>query len=156
MGRQTGEINTATMQTLAASLDLDDFCLLPLLACVCELAKSTSSSKVNMGGGSNLFIHKDYGENIAAGLLKALSKKEALDKIIEASTEPVSIKIGRENVLNTLESSSTIISRYTVNGDSSGAVGIIGPMRMNYEIIIPEIIYLSDKLGNMITEALED
>ncbi|MCR5150087.1 MAG: heat-inducible transcriptional repressor HrcA [Clostridiales bacterium] len=156
IGRQACELDTATMQTLAASLDFDYFSFLPLLAAVNELAASTADSKVILGGSSNLFIHKDYGENAAASLLEFLNKKEPVMQVIDISDNDFSIKIGRENMFRQLEQSSVIVSRYSVNGDKSGVVGLIGPTRINYEIIIPGIKYLSDMLGKLITQALED
>ena len=144
------------MQTLAASLDFDYFALLPLVAAVCELAAGTADSKIALGGSSNLFIHKDYSENAAASLLEFLTKKDAVMEVIGSCKEDMTVSIGEENIFAPLQSSSVIVSHYTVNGDSSGAIALIGPTRIDYEKIIPGVKYLSKKLGELISTALED
>ena len=62
IGKPANDISVADMQTVAASVDGDVFAMLPLMAAVCELARSTASSKIMLGGSSNLFSHKAGGE----------------------------------------------------------------------------------------------
>lgn len=61
VGKPASDISVVSMQTAAASVDGDPFAMLPLMAAVCELARSTADSKIMLGGSSNLFSHKDYG-----------------------------------------------------------------------------------------------
>ena len=64
--------------------------------------------------------------------------------------------IGKENMYRQLENSSVIVAKYSVGGDDSGTIGLIGPTRMDYENIIPSVRYLTDFVGRLITQALED
>ncbi len=155
IGKPANDISVADMQTVAASIDGDVFAMLPLMAAVCELARSTASSKIMLGGSSNLFSHKDYGTD-ALELLDFLSKSEPLTAVIKETTQPLNIKIGRENLYRQLENSSVIIAKYSVGDDDSGTIGLIGPTRMDYENIIPSIKYLTDLVGSLITQAIEE
>ena len=49
-----------------------------------------------------------------------------------------------------------IIARYNVGGHDGGAIGIIGPTRINYAKLIPSIEYLTDLVGKLLTDTLED
>ena len=155
IGKPASDINVADMQTVAASVDGDVFAMLPLMAAVCELARSTASSKIMLGGSSNLFSHKDYGTN-ALELLDFLNKREPITAVINENKEPLNVKIGKENLYRQLENSSLIIAKYSVGGDNSGTIGLIGPTRMDYENIIPSIKYLTDLVGSLITQAIEE
>lgn len=155
IGKPAGSISPASIQTIAVSLDSDYFSMLPLMAAVSELAVSTNDSKLILGGGPNLLSLRDYGEN-AIALLEFLNKKEPLSEVINSAKGDLNIRIGKENIYKQLENSSVIVSKYFVGDDDSGTIGIIGPTRMDYETIIPSIRYLSDFVGKLITQALEE
>lgn len=153
IGKSASEISVASMQTVAATVDGDVFAMLPLMAAVCELAKSVASSGITVGGSSNLFSSYGHG---ALELLEFLNKKEPLSAVMGGATEPINIKIGKENVYRQLENSSVIVAKYSVGGSDSGTIGIIGPTRMDYENIIPSVKYLTNLVGRLITQAIEE
>ncbi len=155
IGKPAGNISPASMQTIAVSLNADYFSMLPLMAAVSELAVSTNDSKLILGGGPNLLSLRDYGDN-AIALLEFLNKKEPLTEVINSAKGNLNVRIGTENMYKQLENSSVIVSKYFVNGDDSGTIGVIGPTRMDYETIIPSVKYLTDLVGRLITQALEE
>ena len=155
IGKSASDISVASMQSVAASVDSDPFAMLPLIAAVCELAGSTAKSRIMLDGSSNLFSYKDYGSN-AIELLEFLNKKEPLTEVVSGAKDPFNIKIGKENIYRQLENSSVIVAKYSVGGNDSGTIGIIGPTRMDYENIIPSVKYLTNLVGSLITQALED
>ncbi len=155
IGKPASDISVVSMQTVAASVDGDVFAMLPLMAAVCELARSVSDSRLVLGGSSNLFSHKDYGTG-AIELLEFLNKREPLSEVIGGISEPLNVKIGRENLYRQLENSSVIVAKYSVGGDDSGTIGLIGPTRMDYENIIPSVKYLTNLVGRLITQAIEE
>lgn len=153
IGKPASEISVASMQTVAATVDGDVFAMLPLMAAVCELAKSVANSKITVGGSSNLFSSYGHG---ALELLEFLNKKEPLSAVMGGASEPINIKIGKENIYRQLENSSVIVAKYSVGGSDSGTIGIIGPTRMDYENIIPSVKYLTNLVGSLITQAIEE
>lgn len=155
VGKPAGEISVASMQTVAATAGSNPLTMIPLMAAVCELASSTANSKIILGGSSNLFAHKDYSHD-AVELLDFLSRKEPITEVMTGSKEPLNVKIGRENLYRQLENSSVIVAKYSVGDSDSGTIGIIGPTRMDYENIIPSVKYLTNLVGRLITQALEE
>ena len=155
IGKPSGEISPAEIQTIAASVESNYFVMLPLLAAVSDLSGSTNDSRLILGGGANLLSRKDYGDK-AIPLLEFLNKKEPLSEVIRSSKDDLSIRIGSENLFKQLEDSSVVVSKYSVKGDNSGSISVIGPTRMDYESVISSMRYLSDLLGRLITSALEE
>ncbi|MBR0112225.1 MAG: heat-inducible transcription repressor HrcA [Clostridia bacterium] len=155
IGKPAAEITPVYIQTLAAAIEGDYFTLLPLLAAVTELADSVGDSRLVLGGSSNLLSFKDYGEG-AVALLEFLSRSEPLSDVINSSRGSLDVRIGSENKYKQLENSSVIVSKYSVNGDETGTISVIGPTRMDYETIIPSIRYMTDIVGRLITQALEE
>ena len=67
--------------------------------------------------------------------------------------EGVRIFIGSENKLFSLTGSSLVVSPY-MNSDRKiiGAVGVIGPTRLNYGRIVPVVDYTAQLVGKMISD----
>jgi heat-inducible transcriptional repressor len=73
-----------------------------------------------------------------------------LDKCITA--QGVQIFIGSESKYNAIEGCSIVASPYVTGENVLGALGVIGPMRMNYARLIPLVRYTADLLGELIKE----
>ena len=66
------------------------------------------------------------------------------------------VLIGKENFYRELQDSSLIYSHYSVGGKDSGALGLIGPTRIDYARLIPSLKYLTEIVGNIMSDTLED
>lgn len=90
-------------------------------------------------------------------ILKTLDEKEKLLDTINSylSGGVLNIHIGRENQIEGFESCSVITSSYKVKGKVVGGIGIIGPIRMNYKVVVPIVKYLSDSVSSMLERYYE-
>jgi len=70
--------------------------------------------------------------------------------------EGVRIFIGSENKLFSLSGSSLVVSPY-MNADRKiiGAVGVIGPTRLNYGRIVPIVDYTAQLVGRLVTDRVK-
>ena len=86
-------------------------------------------------------------------LFDALEQHESLARILDQaqSAQGVQIFIGAQNELFGLSGCSTVIAPYT---DSRarivGAIGVIGPTRLNYARIIPMVDYTAKIVGRLV------
>jgi len=86
-------------------------------------------------------------------LFDDLEKKDALIELLNlAETGPgVRIFIGSENKLFSLSGSSLVVAPYRDSDDRViGAVGVIGPTRLNYARIVPMVDYTAQVVSRMI------
>ena len=86
-------------------------------------------------------------------LIEKLENKKNLMGIISETQEAegLQIFIGSENNLFGLTDCSTIISPFRNNEkEIIGAIGVIGPMRINYAKIIPVVDYTAKLIGKNI------
>lgn len=86
-------------------------------------------------------------------LFEDLENKRDLLKLLETSHagEGVRIFIGSENKLFSLSGSSVVVSPYRNEGGAIvGAIGIIGPTRLNYGRIIPLVDYTAQVISRLI------
>jgi heat-inducible transcriptional repressor len=86
-------------------------------------------------------------------LFQALEAKEAMAKLLDAANlaDGVQIFIGAENNLFSVAGCSVIIAPYTNTREQIvGAIGVIGPTRINYARIIPLVDYTAKVIGRLI------
>jgi heat-inducible transcriptional repressor len=91
-------------------------------------------------------------------LFDDLERKRDIAEFLELTEagEGVRIFIGSENKLFSLSGSSLVVSPY-MNADRKiiGAVGVIGPTRLNYGRIVPIVDYTAQLVGRVISDRSE-
>ncbi|PIE07764.1 MAG: heat-inducible transcriptional repressor HrcA [Rhodobacterales bacterium] len=88
-------------------------------------------------------------------LFDDLERKRDIAEFLELAEtgEGVRIFIGSENKLFSLSGSSLVVSPYmNANRKIIGAVGVIGPTRLNYGRIVPIVDYTAQLVGRMISD----
>jgi len=103
-------------------------------------------------GRSHLIEDAETSENlerIRILLDEMEQKKELISLLDEAGKAPgVKIYIGAENPLFSLSGSSVVTAPYrNAEGKVLGAIGVIGPTRINYAKVIPMVDYTAQAIG---------
>jgi len=107
-------------------------------------------------GRSNLINAEGEAENVELirQLFDDLERKRDIAEFLELAEagDGVRIFIGSENKLFSLSGSSLVVSPY-MNADRKviGAVGVIGPTRLNYGRIVPIVNYTAQLVGKLIS-----
>ena len=108
-------------------------------------------------GRANLLNESSQQEDLdrIKNLFDDLERKRDIADFLELTEkgEGVRIFIGSENKLFSLTGSSLVVSPY-MNSDRKiiGAVGVIGPTRLNYGRIVPVVDYTAQLVGKMIAD----
>ena len=108
-------------------------------------------------GRANLLNESSQQEDLdrIKNLFDDLERKRDIADFLELTVkgEGVRIFIGSENKLFSLTGSSLVVSPY-MNSDRKviGAVGVIGPTRLNYGRIVPVVDYTAQLVGKMISD----
>ncbi|WP_135503010.1 heat-inducible transcriptional repressor HrcA [Roseovarius aestuariivivens] len=88
-------------------------------------------------------------------LFDDLERKRDIAEFLELTDEGAGVRIfiGSENKLFSLSGSSLVVSPY-MNADRKivGAVGVIGPTRLNYGRIVPIVDYTAQLVGKLIAD----
>jgi heat-inducible transcriptional repressor len=108
-------------------------------------------------GRSNLLAETGAAEELERirSLFDDLERKRDIAEFLELTKEGegVRIFIGSENKLFSLSGSSLVVSPY-MNADRKiiGAVGVIGPTRLNYGRIVPIVDYTAQLVGKLLSD----
>lgn len=131
-----------------------------------DLVESGLAVWVNEGEHTERLIVRGRGNLLSDGegmadldrirsLFDDLERKRDIAQFLELAEagEGVRIFIGSENKLFSLSGSSLVVSPY-MNADRKiiGAVGVIGPTRLNYGRIVPIVDYTAQLVGKLISD----
>lgn len=86
-------------------------------------------------------------------ILKAIENKHFMLKLLEqvSASDGVQVLIGLEKFIPSMKKMSMVASTYTDRVNARGAIGIIGPTRMNYKMLIPFV----EQAANTLTYVLQ-
>ncbi len=119
--------------------------------------EGTDYERLIVRGRSNLLAGSAEEEDLERirNLFDDLERKRDIAEFLELTDagEGVRIFIGSENKLFSLSGSSLVVSPY-MNSDRRiiGAIGVIGPTRLNYGRIVPIVDYTAQLVGRLFTD----
>ena len=113
------------------------------------------NNKLYFDGTYHMLEQPEFRElGMARDFLRIVEEREELVRIMnqDLETKGITIRIGRENIFEELRGCTIITSTYKFKNHISGNIGIIGPMRMKYERVVP----LVKSFAELTTEILEE
>ena len=148
-------VTPAFMQSTAASLGEMSMLMSNVLLAVKEAAMEAASTNVTIKGQSNLFLMPELASADGKRVMELLGHSGEISKLLASAGAKASILIGSEINNPALANLSIIVSRYTAGSDCSGALALIGPVRMNYPKITAALEYTADAVGKLLLDLLE-
>ncbi|MCJ8140799.1 heat-inducible transcriptional repressor HrcA [Falsirhodobacter halotolerans] len=113
------------------------------------------SERLLVSGQANLLEADARDVDRIRSLFEDLERKRDIAEYLHLTEtgDGVRIFIGSENTLFSLSGSSLVVSPY-MNADRKiiGAVGVIGPTRLNYGRIVPIVDYTAHLVGRLVSE----
>ncbi|KIC36299.1 heat-inducible transcriptional repressor HrcA [Leisingera sp. ANG-M7] len=119
--------------------------------------EGSEQARLIVRGRANLLAESGAAEELERirTLFDDLERKRDIAEFLELTEdgEGVRIFIGSENKLFSLSGSSLVVSPY-MNADRKiiGAVGVIGPTRLNYGRIVPIVDYTAQLVGKLLSD----
>jgi len=114
-----------------------------------------SENKVYLDGRINIVKHPEFKETDKLNYILSLIEEE---NILAATIRrylglrKTKIIIGKESKLKEMQNCSLVTSEYSIKGKPAGAIGILGPTRMDYPRMVSIAEYISDKLSEILSE----
>jgi len=132
-----------------------DFLVSPVVKAICMTLSEFDGGDLKIEGVNKLLSYPEfYNLERLREMLMLFEKKDDLLEIFSGKpTEPekVQVYIGKENLVKVMDNSTLIFKAITNDGKTVGAIGVIGPTRMDYKRVIATI----DNVANGVSAALE-
>ena len=156
-GKSLCDIGPASVQRfLLCLLDGAGLKYTPVLTAFVELVQETAAADVQLTGQLNLLQHPDYGPETARSLLTFLSHRDQVANMLMAHSGGLSVLFGNDSPRPELSGSTIIVTRYASGPRRDGALGLLGPLRMDYAQTIPHLEYVAQTVGRLLTELFNE
>lgn len=128
----------------------------PILNTIFNIVKDIVNSRIRIGGRDNIARNFSNSDDVK-GLLNFVSEnKDFADVLFERADQPLSIVFGDRTGYKELAPVNLVVSKYYTSDTDYGFIGVIGPTRMNYEKLLPNIKYFAARFGDTMVQAIKD
>lgn len=117
-----------------------------------EAFSKFAQSRYYLTGQSNMLYQPEFNDiDKLREFISAIENKEIF-KIVDSEKEGISVKIGTENQITSMNDITVISSTYDTIDGEKGTVSIVGPKRMDYRKVIPLIKYIAKHIQKLYEE----
>lgn len=126
----------------------------PILKCIYDTLHEIDRGDVKVEQVNRLLEFPEYSNlSELRGLIGMLEQKEDILNIVNNSQKDIiNILIGKENTVDIMSNSTLIFKNITVNDRVVGAIGVIGPCRMDYSKVITTLDLLTNNIRGLFDE----
>lgn len=156
IGKNLEDVSIANSQGIICNLGIDMLLLAPIVSAVIDCIISAVESDLKLKGESNLLIHNEFSGIAAAKLLNYLQNRTSVLNMLKNRHNNLTVLLGNETGEDALDKSGMIITSYKLSNEHSGSIGILGPERMDYERIIPAMLYFRDALSKLLCDSFSN
>jgi heat-inducible transcriptional repressor len=118
-----------------------------------EALREELGGQVFIEGASNILDQPEFADlEIMRRLLRTFEQKSLLVELLDKTqqVEGVQIFIGSPNEYSEIEGCSLVTASYSSRYGTTGTLGIIGPMRMPYPMVIPLVDYTAKLVSDLL------
>ena len=117
-----------------------------LVAAFVRTLTSMAKDDVYTSGKNNIFSQPEFKDmNKIKDLLMTIEQEE-FARIVSYTDDGLTVKIGNDNELSVMKDCSVVSVPYELSNGDIGRIAIIGPMRMEYQKIIPLLEYIAKNI----------
>ncbi len=129
----------------------------PIIKCIYDTINEIDRGDVKIERVNRLLDFPEYSNlSELRGLINMLEQKEDILNIINNSEKDIiNILIGKENSVDIMSNSTLIFKTVTKNDRVIGAIGVIGPRRMDYSKVVTTLDLLTNSISGMFEEPFE-
>ncbi|MCQ2432305.1 MAG: heat-inducible transcriptional repressor HrcA [Clostridia bacterium] len=153
-GLTMDEINLPRIMKMETALGDHAMLLSTVIKHVYSVIGTMDSGDIRFEGVNRLL---DYPEFSDIGHIRELfgvfeNKDEIASLLTGAQDDQVNVIIGSETNVRAMENAALVFRTLTEDGRSIGALGVIGPLRMDYARVVGVIEYMAKRLEDLMNE----
>lgn len=157
-GMALEEMNLSIVSRLRSQAGEYDDIVRLIIDFIAEEIGNADETKVYTSGTTNIFKYPELSDSSRASeLINTLEEKQLLNKLITTSLNSdeegkgtgIQVYIGSETPVQTMQDCSVVTATYELGEGMKGAIGIIGPKRMDYEKVVESLKTLKSQLDSV-------
>ena len=151
-GLSAEEITLPIIMKLEALMGSDSAIVSPVIKCIYDVMSEMDHGELKFSGLGRLLQYPEYSDKEKLGeLLSTFEQKEDLLDLVSKNTDDdLGVFIGSESSVKVMDQSTIVFKHIKKNGRTVGAVGIIGPRRMDYAKVLATLESIGGNISNII------
>ena len=125
-----------------------------IMSSVIEMALDRSEEKIVLAGTANLARFQEDFSSTMHPVLEALEEQVVLLRLLSDANQNIKVRIGQEQTDVNLRTTSLVSVGYGSDEISLGALGVIGPTRMDYAGSMGAVSAVARYVGRFINEGV--
>ena len=123
----------------------------PIIKTIYEVMSELDGGELNLSGLSHLTQYPEYADVGQLGeLMSAFESKEEILNLVSGHTDDkVNVYLGSESSVRVMNQSALIFKPIKRGGKTVGAIGVIGPLRMDYAKVLATIESLCGNISDL-------
>ena len=161
-GLSLEQINLVTIAKLKEQAGIHSEVVSSVLDAVAEAVQEEEELEIYTSGATNIFKYPELSDSQrASDLISAFEEKQDLkDLFINSETgEPgtgIQVYIGDESPIRQMRDCSVVTATYELGDGIHGTVGIVGPKRMDYKMVMDNLKTLKVQLDEIFNKKDKD
>ena len=152
-GRNMADVSTSLESLLDAFPRDERTSSALIISNLIEMSLERPEERVALAGTANLARSADASSEIH-GVLEALEEQVVLLRLLSDTGDSMRVRIGAEQSEKSLKGTSLVTIGYGDDGNSLGALGILGPTRMDYSASMSAVQAVARYVGRFLTEGM--
>lgn len=151
-GLAAHEITLPIMMKLESEMGVDGHMISGVIKVIYDLLNELDDGEMRVSGLDRLLQYPEYSDmGQLQALLGTLEKKEdILNLVSQTESEDINVVIGSESQVKVMNNSALVFKPIVKDGKTLGAIGVIGPRRMDYARVLATLEELSGNISNLI------
>ena len=154
-GLTVEEITLPIIMKLEAVMGDNARLISPIVKSIYAVMNDVDRGELKVSGLNRLLQYPEYSDTERFGeILSTFEQKEDLLNLVsENSDEGLSVFIGSESSVKVMDQSTIVFKPIKKNGRTVGAVGVVGPRRMDYAKVLATLESIGGNISSFIDDA---
>ncbi len=151
-GLDMDSITLPVMLNMQKRIPDGDKLIPPIISIIYETVGENDDSELMFDGVNNLLNYPEYSSiDSVRDMLGLFDKQDDLREALTTDiTDHTNVYIGSENAVEVMNNSSLIFRTLKSGDQVIGAIGVIGPRRMDYSKVVTLVDYMSKNISSLI------
>ena len=154
------EITLTSVMNLERAMGDEPMLVSATIKAIYETMSEMDGGELHYSGLNHLLQYPEYSDvNKFGQIINTFEEKDPiLDLVAGGSDNDINVLIGSENSVNVMKDSAIVFKQIKKDGKTIGAIGVVGPRRMDYARVLATLNELSENISDIIEDKrlLED
>ena len=153
-GLAAEQITRPIIMKLEALMGVNSRVVSPIIKCIYDVMSEMDHGELKFSGLGRMLQYPEYSDKEKLGeILSTFEQKEDLLDLVSKNTDnDLGVFIGSESSVKVMDQSTIVFKHIKKNGRTVGAVGVIGPRRMDYAKVLATLESIGGNISNIIDE----